>query len=84
MTGMFCKRIAMAVVAGFGLALALPADAANPPVIERLSKEPTTLFDSGMKRLRLFAEKLAGTDHPGLVQGGYRHDRNPLRLSHPH
>jgi hypothetical protein len=59
MTGMFCKRIAMAVVAGFGLALALPADAANPPVIERLSKEPTTLFDSGMKRLRLFALEAA-------------------------
>jgi len=59
MTGMFCKRIVMAVVAGLGLAFALPVHAANPAIIERLSKEPTTLFDSGMKRLRLFALEAA-------------------------
>ena len=32
-----------------------PAEAAPPPIIDRLAKESTTLFDMGMKRLRRLA-----------------------------
>lgn len=37
------------------LAFSQVADAADPTVIEHLRKEPTTLFDIGMKRLRAAA-----------------------------
>jgi len=64
MTGIFCKWMAAAMVSGFALASAPSSHAAAPPVIERLSKEPTTLFDSGMKRLRLFALEAANRIAP--------------------
>lgn len=45
-------RISFAVLVGTVMVSARPVPAADPPVIEMLRREPTTLFDMGIKRLR--------------------------------